>query len=151
MATGLFLAAAALLVIAGAQKVADPLPLVRALRSTGLKVPASAVRVVAAGEVAVGIGSVVTGNGIAVALSYLAFTAFVVVAKVKGGVLASCGCFGKADTPPTWLHAGITLGLAVASTPGRSAGIDLALLASAAAVAATGYLVMAVLPLVQAR
>jgi hypothetical protein len=151
MATGLFLAAAALLVVAGAQKVLDPLPLVRAFRSTGLKVPALAVRVIAAGEVVIGIGSVIVGNGMAVALSYLAFTAFVITARVRGGVLASCGCFGKADTPPTWLHAAVTTGLAFGSLPGRSAAVDLALLVSAAAVAATAYLAMAVLPLVQAR
>jgi hypothetical protein len=107
--------------------------------------------VLAAGEVAVGLGGVLTGNGIAVAVSYLAFTTFVVVARLRGGVLSSCGCFGRADTPPTWLHAGVTAGLAVASVPGRTASLDLALLVAAAAVAATAYLAMAVLPLVQVR
>ena len=151
MATGVFLAAAALLVLAGAQKVVDPHPLVRALRSTGLTVSPSVVRAWALVEVVIGVGSVITGNGIAVAASYLVFTAFVVVAKTKGGVLASCGCFGKADTPPTWLHVMITAGLAVAAVPGRTAALDLALLAAAAAVAATAYLAMAVLPVLQVR
>jgi hypothetical protein len=151
MATGVFLAAAALLVLAGCQKVIDPLPLVRAFRSTGVRVPPAAVRLLAAGEVVLGIGSVVVGNGIAVALSYFAFTGFVIIAKAKGGVLASCGCFGRADTPPTWVHAAITTALAVASLPGRTAAVDLALVVAAAAVAATAYLAMAVLPLVQVR
>lgn len=150
MATGVFLAAALLLVIAGVQKVFDPKPLVRALRSTGLAVPSPAVRILAVGEVTVGVLGVVTGNGIGVAISYAAFTGFVIFAKFRGGVLSSCGCFGKADTPPTWLHAGVTAGLAVASVPGRTAALDLALLAAAAAVAATSYVAMAVLPLVQA-
>lgn len=150
MATGVFLAAALLLVLAGVQKVIDPLPLVRALRSTGLSVAAPVVRAFALAEVAIGVAAVVTGNGVAVAASYVVFTGFVVMAKLKGGVLASCGCFGKADTPPTWLHVAITAGLAGASVPGRAAALDVALLAAAAAVAATAYVAIAVLPLVHA-
>ena len=66
-----------------------------------------------------GIGSVARrATGWRSRLSYLAFTAFVITARLKGGVLASCGCFGKADTPPTWLHAAVTAGLALASLPG---------------------------------
>jgi hypothetical protein len=145
--TGLFLAAAGLLVLAGLQKAADPAPLVRALRSVGLAVPAPLVRLLAVAEVLVGVVSLLTGNGWAVAASYALFTAFVVVALVRGGVLASCGCFGKADTPPTWLHVAVTSGLAVGSLPGRAAAVDLALLTTAVAVAVTAYLTMAVLPL----
>jgi hypothetical protein len=147
--TGLFLAAAGLLVLAGLQKAADPQPLVRALRSVGLGVPSLAVRGFAAAEVVIGVASVVTGNGWAVAASYLVFTGFVIVAKLRGGVLSSCGCFGKQDVPPTWLHAGVTAGLAAGAVGGTAAAVNLAVLAAAVAVAATAYLAMALLPLVQ--
>jgi hypothetical protein len=51
----------------------------------------------------------------AVAVSYLAFTCFVLVARAAGGSLATCGCFGSPDTPPTLTHALVTLALAAAS------------------------------------
>ena len=41
-------------------------------------------------------------------MAYAGFTAFVVLALTRGGVLSSCGCFGKADTPPTRAHAVVT-------------------------------------------
>jgi hypothetical protein len=50
-----------------------------------------------------------------VALSYACFTAFVALARARGGVLSSCGCFGKADTPPTVAHLAITAGIAVSA------------------------------------
>ena len=163
---GPFLAAAVLLVAAGASKLADPLPLVRALRSARLPAPASAVRALAGAEVGLGLTALLTGAraaALGVALSYAAFTGFVLLARRRGGVLASCGCFGKADTPPTTTHVVVTAALAgvagaVAVRPlgpvqdllaGSPLG-GLALLLATAAVAATGYLVLAVLPLVRA-
>ena len=167
---GPFLAAAALLVLAGAAKAADPLPLVRALTSAGLsgRAPRLApwVRVAAAGEAALGVWAIASGSraaALAVAGSYAGFTGFVLLARARGGVLASCGCFGKADTPPTVTHAVVTaaaaaVALAVAVRPygdlsgllaGSPAG-GVALLAATAAVAVTAYAVLAVLPLVEA-
>ena len=151
---GPFLAAAALLVLAGAQKVADPRPLVRALRSTGLWVPSGAVRGLAAAEAAVGVAGLLSGTraaAVAVGLSYAAFTAFVLLALARGGVLASCGCFGKADTPPTRTHAAVTAGFALAALSGTPDGVTLPLLVTSAAVAACAYLLLAVQPLVGAR
>ena len=52
-----------------------------------------------------------------VALSYLCFFGIVAVARRRGGPLATCGCFGRPDTPPTALHLVIDLALAV--TAGR--------------------------------
>ena len=159
---GPYLAAAALLVAAGGRKLIDPLPLVRAVRSAGLPGSASAVRLVAGAEVVLGLAAVLVGSratAVLVALSYAAFTAFVVLARVRGGVLASCGCFGKADTPPTASHAVVTAALAlvaggVALRPlgtlpevlgaGPAAGVPLVL--ATAAVASTAYLVLALLP-----
>ena len=163
---GPFLAAAVLLVAAGGAKLADPLPLVRALRSARLPAPASAVRAVAGAEVGLGLTALLTGAraaAVGVALSYAAFTGFVLLARRRGGVLASCGCFGKTDTPPTTTHVVVTAALAAAAgaiavrplgpVPDLLAGSPLgglALLLATAAVAATGYLVLAVLPLVRA-
>lgn len=163
---GPYLASAALLVAAGGAKLSDPLPLVRALRSARLPAPAVAVRLVAAGEVLVGLVAVVTGSraaAVVVALSYAAFTGFVVLARRRGGVLASCGCFGRADTPPTSTHVAVTAALAaVAATVAvrplgplgellaGAPGGGLPLLVATAAVAVTAYLVLALLPLLQA-
>ena len=62
-----------------------------------------------------------TGNPIAavlVAASYLAFAGFVVVALRRGAAIASCGCFGKVDTPPSVVHVVLNLG-ADAPDPSR--------------------------------
>lgn len=151
--SGLLFAAAGLLVLAGVQKVADPKPLVRAFRSIGLRLPAPVVQVVALAEVAVGVVALVTGHGLAVAVSYAVFTVFVLVARARGGVLASCGCFGKQDTPPTLLHAAVTAGFAAASVQGAPGGVplDLALLVTTCALGVTAYLALALLPMLRVR
>lgn len=164
---GPYLAAAALLVAAGGAKLLDPLPLVRALRSAGLRAPSLLVRTGALAELALGVAAIVTGSAPAaagVAVSYAAFTGFVLVALRRGGVLASCGCFGKADTPPTGLHVAVTAALAVVAVVmavrplgplpdllAAQPGAGLPLLAASAAVAVTGYLVLALLPLLKIR
>ena len=146
-------AAAALLVAAGAQKVADPQPLVRAFRSLRVSVPPVLVRALALTEVLVGTTALVTGNAVGVAVSYAAFTVFILVARARGGVLASCGCFGKRDVPPTRTHAGVTAGFAAAALTGAPGALplELPLLVTTAAVAVTAYLVMAVLPVLTTR
>jgi hypothetical protein len=112
------LAAAALLVVAGAPKVLRPLDTWRALRSVGLPVPVVAVRLGGLAEVAIGVVAILQGGRIVdalVAASYLGFTAFVIVALSKGGVLASCGCVGRPDTPPTVAHVVVTALLAASA------------------------------------
>jgi hypothetical protein len=115
-----YLAAALLLVVAGLAKTRDPLSLVRALRAAGLRVRAPLlsrfVRVAAAAEALLGLVAICRPGGLvalAVAASYAGFTAFVIRAMRTGSPLASCGCFGKADTPPTGTHAVVTAVLAV--------------------------------------
>jgi hypothetical protein len=106
-----YLAAAALLVVAGGPKVVDPLPLVRALRSAGLAAGRFPVRLFAIGEVVLGVAAMLSparGVAAAVAVTYAGLTAFVGHALRRGGVLASCGCFGTADTPPSRVHAALT-------------------------------------------
>ena len=48
-------------------------------------------------------------------MSYLVFFAVVVSARWRGGPLATCGCFGRPDTPPTGLHLVLDLTLAAAA------------------------------------
>ncbi|WP_377644051.1 MauE/DoxX family redox-associated membrane protein [Oryzobacter terrae] len=160
-----YAAAAVLLVVAGAPKVLDPGDLHRAVRSVGMPVGRTAVRAFALAEVVVGLVALtLPGRATAALLGvlYAGFTAFVVVALGRGGVLSSCGCFGKADTPPTRAHALLTaaaalVGLAVAAappgdpwgslTPASAGGV-------VALVALVGFLawqVMAVLPSVDPR
>lgn len=113
--SGPFLAAALLLAVAGVPKVARPDATVRALRSVGLPGSGGLVRLLGAVEVAVALGAVVVGGALFAALvaaSYLAFAGFVARGLTRGGVLRSCGCFGKTDTPPTVLH--LVLNLAAA-------------------------------------
>jgi hypothetical protein len=112
------LAAAALLVAAGAPKVVRPHDTRRALASVGLPIPAIGVRLGGLAEVAIGAVAILQGGRIVdalVAASYLAFSGFVVVALRKGGVVASCGCVGKPDTPPTASHVVVTALFALAA------------------------------------
>ena len=61
-----------------------------------------------------------------VALSYLAFAGFVVVALRSGSPISSCGCFGKIDTPPSIVH--VVLDLAFAGVAAAAAVVgDVAL------------------------
>ena len=121
------LVAAALLALAGAQKLIDPTMTVGALRA--LRLPASplAVRVGSAVELALGVAAIAVGGPALwwlVAASYLAFTAFVVVALRSGTMIGSCGCFGREETPPHPVHVAVNLGLAAAAvaTAVRSSG-----------------------------
>jgi len=162
-----YAAAAVLLAVAGVPKVRDPGDLVRAVRSVGMPFGRRAVRAFAAAEVVVALAALLVPGRVtaaALALMYAGFTAFVVLALRRGGVLSSCGCFGRADTPPTRAHALVTgaaslVGLLVAvDPPGSGAWSALAdsgtgaVLGLVSLVALVGFLawqVMAVLPTVQ--
>jgi hypothetical protein len=156
---GPFLAAGVLLVAAGVPKLVDPMPLVRAVRTSGLPAGRASIRLVALTETAVGLYALVAPgriSGLLTALAYLVFTAFVARALARGGVLGSCGCFGKPDTPPTRMHLVVTAAIvgvaaAVALDPPVSpwASVDAASLATVAfagLIAFLAWMVLAVLP-----
>ena len=117
---GPFAAAAVLLVVAGVGKVRRPRDTARALTLLGLPLRDWSVRLIGAGEVALGVAALSVDHwavATLVALAYAAFAGVVALALVRGGPLSSCGCFGKPDTPPTRLHLGLNLGaVAVAAT-----------------------------------
>lgn len=113
--SGPFVAAALLLVLGGGAKARRPDTTVRALRSLRLPSSRALVRLLAVAEVVVGAGAVLTGArpmALLVAASYGAFSAFVLFAMARGGVVSSCGCFGTPDTPPTLSHLLITMAAA---------------------------------------
>jgi hypothetical protein len=156
---GPYLAAAGLLVAAGVPKVVDPMNLARAIRAAGLPAGRTVVRLGALAEVVVGLWALIAPGRYAatlVAAAYLAFTVFVVRVLRRGGVVGSCGCFGKADTPATRTHAALTgaaalVAAAVAVDPPVSAwsGADALTWTTVALAALVGFLawqVMAVLP-----
>jgi hypothetical protein len=158
---GPFLAAGGLLVVAGLPKLRDPLPLVRALHTTRLPAHGPVVRALALAEVVLGVAAVLAPGRLTaalVAVAYAGFTTFVAVAVRRGGVLASCGCFGRPDTPPTRAHLVLTGGAtataaALAVSPpgttvwsGATPGSTAALAGFAALLGALAYLVLAVLP-----
>jgi uncharacterized membrane protein YphA (DoxX/SURF4 family) len=147
---GIVSAGAVLLVIAGAQKLIDPWPAASALRQAKLPASRSLVRAGAGVEIVLGSLFLVMGTAVlsaAVAAVYLAFAGFVVVA-MRAGVDGSCGCFGREDTPPSWLHVvanGVVAAAAVAYAVGDAgAPVDrLAELSLEAAVLAASTAVLA--------
>jgi uncharacterized membrane protein YphA (DoxX/SURF4 family) len=156
-------AAGGLLLLAGVPKVRDPHPLVRALSSVGLRVPTGLARLLAVVEVVLGLLAVVAPvrtTAAGVALLYAGFTAFVAVALARGGVVESCGCLGRADTPPTLAHVATTATLAVAGALAvlaqpapdlwweRGPTTALAVAGLAALLGFVAWVILAVLPLV---
>jgi hypothetical protein len=122
---GLYFVAAALLVVAGGAKAIRPEDTARALirlipprpRATMTsQAIRPAVRVSATLEAALGVIALLyprPASASLVAASYVVFAGVVLYARSTGGVLSSCGCFGRADTPPTALHALVDLAFAL--------------------------------------
>lgn len=119
---GLYLAACGLLAVAGALKAAGPattaLALTRLWPRLTLRPARGAVRTLAGAEAALGLVGIAYPSPIAAALvaaSFAAFTGVVLFARARGGPLATCGCFGQPDTPPTAAHAALDAVLAAAA------------------------------------
>ena len=123
-----FWIAAALLVVAGGAKIHAPHAARRVLEALGLPASVASVRLIGAGEVALGLTAFVWADrwtAVVVALAYVVFAAvglWVLVGRVD---IASCGCLGALDTPPSALHvvlslfAAVAAGLAAAARPVR--------------------------------
>ncbi|HET9444184.1 MAG TPA: MauE/DoxX family redox-associated membrane protein [Acidimicrobiales bacterium] len=136
-------------------------------RAGGAGMAPAVVRAGAAAEVAVAAAALagLRAGAVLVAASYAAFVLFVLRALTRGSPLSTCGCFGRADTPPTRLHlavngvaAAVAL-LAARAGGGPSPGVVLDRLGGGQAAAfvllalvGTGasYLVLAVLPRLRA-
>jgi hypothetical protein len=111
------------LCIAGVAKAARPDETARAMATLvpgppPLRLMRWLVRAGAAGEAALGAVAIAfprPTTAALVALSYAGFIGVVVYARLRGKPLATCGCFGRPDTPPTALHLVIDLALAAAA------------------------------------
>lgn len=156
-----FLAAAGLLALAGALKLARPDGTRQALRTQGLPDTRALVRLLGAVEVLVAVAAAAgsAAGAAALALAYAGFTAFVGLALVRGRPLTSCGCFAEPDLPPTWAHPVVTAAFAAVGATvagGHAAGLPqalasgpgtvLAALSGAALVAGLARAVLADLP-----
>ena len=95
-----------LLGVSGIAKLVDSTPTSGALRSVGL--PSGRATVLALGVLEVGAAFVaLIWGGMALlfaAILYLGFMGFTMWAVVRRLPIQSCGCFGKADTPPSFFH-----------------------------------------------
>jgi hypothetical protein len=135
----------------------------------GLPVSPAVVRAGALAELAIAAGALVGGGrplAALVAASYAGFAGFVMAALRRGVPLASCGCFGADDTPPTGVHLVLNVAAAVVAgavaVTGAGAGgltevtnlegllLRAAFLASTAATVWLAYVALAVLPKLQA-
>lgn len=117
--------ASLLLAVAGAAKLVNPAPTGVALRTLRLPSSAIVVRLVGATELVVGVATLALGGrllALLLGLAYLSF-AVVVVVSVRRGDTASCGCFGRVDTPPSLLHAAVNASLGTAGVGAAVAGL----------------------------
>jgi hypothetical protein len=128
---GPFAIATVVLAIGGALKAMGPAETAYALRL--LRLPSAPLLVRAGGvfEVVIAVGALVTGATVlafVVALSYAAFAVVVMLALDAGTPISSCGCLGRIETPPSWVHVGIDLvaaGVAAAAALAADAQIAL--------------------------
>lgn len=94
-----------LLIITGVAKVARPHDVERALTSLGLPRIPFAGTMIGLGEIGIGVGAFFLPVALALqGVAYLVFAGWIVAALRADVPLASCGCLGKDDTPPSWGH-----------------------------------------------
>jgi hypothetical protein len=156
-------AAAALLVVTGVAKLLRPAAAAAALGAITLRFGPRgdlAGRALGTVEVVVGLTTLLTRVWPAAALTaalYLGFAAFVVLALRPDRGVASCGCSGQVDTPPTRVHvvvdlafAGFAIAAAVRTPNPLLRSLDRAesvlALAAAALVASLAWLAITALP-----
>lgn len=105
-----------LLGLAGIAKVVDPQPTSGALNAARLPSRLWLVRALGVLEFAAALVGLALGSAAAApaALLYLGFAIFTWVALRWDHPLQSCGCFGREDTPPSWIHFGFNAVAALA-------------------------------------
>jgi hypothetical protein len=99
-----------LLIVTGVAKLVRPHDVEPALAVLGLPRAPFAGVFVGAAEIAIGVAAVFFVTALlAQGVLYLAFAVWVLVALRLEVPLASCGCLGRDDTPPSWGHFGLNL------------------------------------------
>jgi hypothetical protein len=124
---GVFFVGCGLLVLAGIAKAFRPADTARALVlllseerawAPSTTLIRRGVRLGAIAEAMLGVTALVLPRPVPaflVATSYTLFVLVVLSARRSGGALATCGCFGRPDTPATRLHVFLNLIFAVAA------------------------------------
>jgi hypothetical protein len=118
-----FFTAALVLAWSGAAKLRRPGQLVRALGTAGLPARPGAVRLIASAELGLGTLGLIRPTAAvaaAVGLAYLGFAGFLSFLLVAKPAIATCGCAGDRQVPPSWLHVALDA-IAVASAFGFAA------------------------------
>lgn len=93
------------LIITGVAKVASPHDVERALAGLGLPRIPYAGALIGLAEVVIGASALFSSTALLVqGVLYLVFATWVFVALRLDVPLASCGCLGRDDTPPSWGH-----------------------------------------------
>ncbi|MDQ3877260.1 MAG: hypothetical protein M3290_02755 [Actinomycetota bacterium] len=148
-------AASFLLVASGAAKIRHPAEAIPALRAVGLNAHRYAVVLLGAIEIVVGAGAlsgISRGFYAAMAFLYIWFTVFSVrlaILRIPG---MSCGCAGRRDLPPSWVHvvlnvAAVLSAVAASATDPVPRNSDLLMLSvGSLAIAWAAYLVVAYVP-----
>lgn len=109
-----------LLLITGAAKIRSPHDIARALGAFGLPVLASLGVTIGVVEIVVGATAMLMPAMLwAQGALYAAFAVWVLLALRRDVPIASCGCLGKEDTPPTGGH--LLMNLMAAGLSGAAA------------------------------
>jgi hypothetical protein len=105
--------AALLVLVAGLAKVVRPDPTSDLLATLGLPSGSAVSATIGVGESALGIAALVVGGPATAALVGALYVAFViVVVRAMRAGASSCGCFGRVDAPPSWIHVAGNTGFA---------------------------------------
>ena len=105
-------AASVLLVAGGIPKIRRPEPVTRALAAARLPASTGVARALGVGESVIGVLFLTVPGRASAALlaaAYVGFAAFLTYLLVAHVAVASCGCAGERDLPPSWLHVGLDL------------------------------------------
>lgn len=98
-------AAALLLLVAGLAKVARPAPTADLLATLGLPPRRELTIGIGIGEALVGLLALVIGGPVLAAATGALYVGFVLVVwRALAAGATSCGCFGRVDAPPSWIH-----------------------------------------------
>lgn len=157
--TAPFLIASAVLCVAGIAKLRAPDAAARALAGGRLPAARGFVRLFAAGELVLGVWSLVSPGRIAAGAVCLVFLLFTVLSALLARRASSCGCFGSDDAPATIFQSLLSAAFALTAAgacvwpphglswiAGRSPGLCAALLAGVAAAAYATVLAYTELP-----
>lgn len=95
-----------LLGVAGIAKMIDPEPTSGALRAARLPSGLTLSRALGGVEFVAAVAGLAVGGVAAApgALLYLGFSFFTASGTLNKRPIQSCGCFGREDTPPSWIH-----------------------------------------------